>query len=91
MDTPTPQTRYLHTPPLGTNHLDDYYRALEAHDAKVRRYEQEVENLYYEVDDDPATPDQPRGEQFWVCTTYDQWKQDVEEGMTTGQRCYLVG
>ena len=76
---------------LEADALDDYYRALEAHDAKVRRYEQEVENLYYEVDDDPATPDQPRGEQFWVCTTYDQWKQDVEEGMTTGQRCYLVG
>ncbi|MYD03851.1 MAG: hypothetical protein F4X21_02750 [Acidimicrobiia bacterium] len=76
---------------LEADALDDYYRALEAHDAKVRRYEQEVENLYYHPNDDSEDANQPRGEQFWVCTTYDQWKQDIEEGMTTGQRCYLVG
>ncbi len=76
---------------LEADALDDYYRALEAHDAKVLRYEQELANLAYDIDDDPATPETSRGEQFWVCTSYEQWKRDVEEGYTTGQRCYLVG
>ncbi len=76
---------------LEADALNDYYRALEAHDAKVQRYEQEFDNLAYDIDDDPATPETSRGEQFWVCTSYEQWKRDVEEGYTTGQRCYLVG
>ena len=76
---------------LEADALNDYYRALEAHDAKVQRYEQELDNLAYDIDDDPATPETPRGEPFWVCTSYEQWKRDVEEGYTTGQRCYLVG
>ena len=76
---------------LEADALNDYYRALEAHDAKVQRYEQELDNLAYDIDDDPATPETLRGEPFWVCTSYEQWKRDVEEGYTTGQRCYLVG
>ena len=76
---------------LEADALNDYYRALEKHDAKVQRYEQELQNLAYDIDDDPATPETFRGEQFWVCIPYDQWQQDIEEGDTTGQRCYLVG
>ena len=47
------------------------------------RYEQELNNLYYEENGDPT------GQSFWVCTDYNQWKKDVSEGIT-GKRCHLV-
>ncbi|MXX65013.1 MAG: hypothetical protein F4Z36_08095 [Acidimicrobiia bacterium] len=60
-----------------------YNRELEKHIAQVLRYEQELDNLYYEENGDPT------GQSFWVCTDYDQWKKDVSEGIT-GKRCHLV-